>query len=436
MIDDKHDKFDQLLGDKLSSMREMPSEGVWDRIEATLAQMEAPAVVAAPAEPKRLPLWSRSWVGISTAVAAAVALFVGVVVFSEQSTPEELVASAVVEEVVAEEEFTEPTEPTTPNVEQMLAAATPQRLAMADAPKSTDIVAQASIEEQEATTIEASAEIVATATQKATTAATSKTTTKRTTRRSQRKSAAEIEEYWRGVLGQEEEPSRGISILPSEVKLYANNIGFDQGHIHVKDVSQSAMLMSESPMAGGDATLAGNPTFMKTQRKKSSELKHYMPVSVGLNASFALNDWLSVESGLHYTNLYSSSDNTGNVSTYHYSQNLHYIGIPLAASIRFIDFGPMSLYAKAGASAEVCVSASNRQYIDNVLNHKQKIDTEGLQIGLNAAAGVSYGIWNNLGLFAEAGVAYWTATKPQPTNYRTEHPLGFSFMAGVRLSFR
>ena len=53
MIDDKHDKFDQLLGDKLSTMREMPSEGVWDRIEATLAQMEAPAVVAAPAKPKR-----------------------------------------------------------------------------------------------------------------------------------------------------------------------------------------------------------------------------------------------------------------------------------------------------------------------------------------------------------------------------------------------
>ena len=169
MIDDKHDKFDQLLGDKLSTMREMPSEGVWDRIEATLAQMEAPAVVAAPAKPKRLPLWSRSWVGISTAVAAAVALFVGVVVFSEQSAPEELVASAVVEEVVAEEEFTEPTEPSTPNVEQMLAAATPRRLAMADAPKSTDIVAQTAIEEQEATTIEASAEIVATATQKATT---------------------------------------------------------------------------------------------------------------------------------------------------------------------------------------------------------------------------------------------------------------------------
>lgn len=434
MIEDKHDKFDELLGDKLSSMSEMPSEGLWDRIEATFAAMEQPAVVA-PVEPKRMPLWSRSWVRISTAVAAAVALFVGVVTISEQSAPEELVASVAAEISTTEENVIEPAEPATPNVEQVLAAATPKRLATTPSPKSTDIVAAiVPVEEQEAATIEEATEIVATATQKAT--ATNKSVSKRSGRRSQRKSAAEIEEYWRAVMDQEQEPTKGISLLPSEVKLYANNLGFDQGHIQVKNISQSAMLMSESNVAGNDATLVGNPTFMKTKRKETSELKHFMPISVGLSASFALNDWLSVESGLSYTNLYSSSDNTGKVSTYHYTQNLHYIGVPLAASVRFIDIGNLSLYAKAGATAEVCVAANNRLYIDKQLNLVQKIDTEGLNIGLNAAAGVNYGIWNNLGLFAEAGVAYWSATKPQPTNYRTEHPLGFSFMAGLRLSFQ
>ena len=433
MIEDKHDKFDELLGDKLSTMSEMPSEGLWDRIEATLAAMEQPAVVA-PVEPKRVPLWSRSWVRISTAVAAAVALFVGVVTISEQSAPEELVASVATEISTTEENVTKPAEAVTPNVEQVLAAATPRRLATTPSPKSTDIVAIGAIEEQEAATIEEVSEIVATATQKAAAANTS--ATKRSNRRAHRKSAAEIEEYWRAVMDQEQEPSSTISFLPSEVRLYANNLGFNQGHIQVKNISQSAMLMSENSVAGNDATLAGTPTFMKSPRKSTSELKHFMPISVGLSASFALNDWLSIESGLSYTNLYSSSANSGKVSTYHYTQNLHYIGIPLAASVRFIDYGNLSLYAKAGATAEVCVAASNRLYIDKQLNLVQKIDTEGLQIGLNAAAGVGYNIWNNLGLFAEAGVAYWSATKPQPTNYRTEHPLGFSLMAGLRLSFQ
>ena len=433
MIEDKHDKFDELLGDKLSTMSEMPSEGLWDRIEATLAAMEQPAVVA-PVEPKRVPLWSRSWVRISTAVAAAVALFVGVVTISEQSAPEELVASVATEISTTEENVTKPAEAVTPNVEQVLAAATPRRLATTPSPKSTDIVAIGAIEEQEAATIEEVSEIVATATQKAAAANTS--ATKRSNRRAHRKSAAEIEEYWRAVMDQEQEPSNTISFLPSEVRLYANNLGFNQGHIQVKNISQSAMLMSENSVAGNDATLAGTPTFMKSPRKSTSELKHFMPISVGLSASFALNDWLSIESGLSYTNLYSSSANSGKVSTYHYTQNLHYIGIPLAASVRFIDYGNLSLYAKAGATAEVCVAASNRLYIDKQLNLVQKIDTEGLQIGLNAAAGVGYNIWNNLGLFAEAGVAYWSATKPQPTNYRTEHPLGFSLMAGLRLSFQ
>lgn len=433
MIEDKHDKFDELLGDKLSTMSEMPSEGLWDRIEATLAAMEQPAVVA-PVEPKRVPLWSRSWVRISTAVAATVALFVGVVTISEQSAPEELVASVATEISTTEENVTKPAEAVTPNVEQVLAAATPRRLATTPSPKSTDIVALGAIEEQEAATIEEVSEIVATATQKAAAANTS--ATKRSNRRAHRKSAAEIEEYWRAVMDQEQEPSNTISFLPSEVRLYANNLGFNQGHIQVKNISQSAMLMSENSVAGNDATLAGTPTFMKSPRKSTSELKHFMPISVGLSASFALNDWLSIESGLSYTNLYSSSANSGKVSTYHYTQNLHYIGIPLAASVRFIDYGNLSLYAKAGATAEVCVAASNRLYIDKQLNLVQKIDTEGLQIGLNAAAGVGYNIWNNLGLFAEAGVAYWSATKPQPTNYRTEHPLGFSLMAGLRLSFQ
>lgn len=430
-----------MLGEKLSTMREEPSEGLFDRIEATLAGLEA-APVATPAQPKRVALWSRQWVRLTTAVAAAVALFVGVVVVSNQSVPEELVAVVATEQVEqTNPELTSQTietiESNTQSVEQVLATATPKRLKT-----TTTALYNEKAEEMQtlneatpATTIEQTTESVAQKNNN-NSSANQKATTKRAQKRAQRKSNAEIEEYWRGVMGlQQEEKSFGFG-RPTEVKLYANNLGFNQGHLEVNNLASNTLLMSESTPEGAMVSPVANSTVMKAQKKNVSQLKHYMPVSVGLNASFSLNNLLSLETGVNYTNLYSSSDNTGNISTYHYTQNLHYIGVPLAASIHFVNFGQWGLYAKAGGSIEFCVAASKRQYIDNAINLVEDIDTSGVQIGLNAAAGVNYALWNNLGLFAEAGVAYWTATKPQPANYRTEHPLGFSLMAGVRIAFR
>ncbi len=459
-MNDKRDIFDQLLGDKLSEMREMPSEGLFDRIEATLAAMgqatpvatqeaeqqvaEAPEVVEQ--QPKRVvPLWSRQWVRTSVAVAAAIALFVGVVVMTDQSAPEEV--------VVAEVQPEQPTLPDQqpeveiqgeqPSVQEWLAAATPHNLLSSSSqqqhPASVKAAGESSVNEGEADNIKQSTEVVADNSKKS--ATTKKlTSTQHTKRKSQRKSNAEIEEYWRSVLGEDyyyADEEDGLRLLaPTDVSLYASNVGFNQGHIQVNNLANSAMLVSEQAAQGGDGSLAGTPTFMKAPRKEVSELKHYMPVSVGLNATFALGEWLALESGVTYTNLYSKSNNSGKVSTYHYTQNLHYIGVPLAVNINLVNFGSLSLYGKAGGSIEFCVAAKKRQYIDGAINIVEDINTEGVQIGLNAAAGVNYRLVDNLGLFAEAGVGYWTATKPQPSSWRSEHPLGFSLMAGLRFAFR
>ena len=458
-MNDKRDIFDQLLGDKLSEMREMPSEGLFDRIEATLAAMgqatpaatqeaeqqeaEAPEVVEQ--QPKRVvPLWSRGWVRASVAVAAAIALFVGVVVVTDQSAPEEVVVA-----VAQPEQTTQPEQQPKveiqgeqPSVEEWLAAAAPHNLltsASQQLPASVKAAGESVVDEGEAESIKQMTEVVADNSKKSADAAKS-TSVKRTKRKAQRKSNAEIEEYWRNVLGQEEfydEQQEGVRLLsPTDVSLYATNVGFNQGHIQVNNLANSEMMINEMVASGNDATLSGTPTFMKAPRKEVSELKHYMPVSVGLSASFALGEWLALESGLTYTNLYSKSDNSGKVSNYHYTQNLHYIGIPLAVNINLVDFGSLSIYGKAGSSIEFCVAAKKRQYIDGAINLVEDIATEGVQIGLNAAAGVNYRLVDNLGLFAEAGVGYWTATKPQPSSWRTDHPLGFSLMAGVRFAFR
>ena len=440
-MNDKRDKFDELLGDKLSEMREMPSEGLFDRIEASLAALEAqPAVVVAPSK-KVVPLWSRQWVRVSVAVAAAVALFVGVALFSEQNMPAEQMAEVV--EMVQEETpgdqqsgDQQPQEPQ--SVTEYLAVMTPKSVAPQpqNNPAQMGVAAvdevadnqnqPRSIEQNSQTVAEKSREEAV----KSATAA-----TKRAAKRKQRRSNAEIEEYWRAVLGEEEEVQQHKLFNLADVKLYATNLGFNHGHMQVNNLTNNEMLVSELAAEGSESVVLTTPLFMKAKKETTSKLKHYMPVSAGLNLSWRLNDWLSLESGLIYTNLYSESDNAGRISTYRHIQNLHYMGLPVAATFEFVRLGEWGLYAKAGTTLEVCFAARQKTFIDRQLTTDQKLATEGLQIALNAAAGANYHLWNGLGLFAEAGVAYWTATKPQPASYRTEHPLGFSLMAGLRFSF-
>lgn len=440
MIEDKRDKFDQLLGDKLSELREMPSEGLFDRIEATLAEMEAAPVAAPVNKPKVVPLWQRQWVRLTTAVAAAVALFVGVVVVADHSAPEEIVAEAEVmqshkqqqdelvagnaqnqqlatEVAVEEKTHTKTPRLSTPkNNEELLAA----------------VVAEQTIPSTTPQTIQQNAEVVATNSQDNNK---SKATKNKNTRRTARRNSAEIEEYWRNVLGQGNNDDQNGKLRLANMKLYATNLGLNQGHMQVNNLASNAMLVSEMAADGTAASTVARPLFMQAQAKDVSKLKHYMPVSAGVNVSWRLNDWLALESGLTYTNLYSESDNSGSISAYHRTQNLHYIGVPLAASIEFVDFGNAGIYVKAGTSVEVCMAAKQRIFVDKQLSSNTKMATEGMQLSLNAAVGANYTMWRGLGLFAEAGVAYWLATKPQPMNYRTEHPLGLSLMAGVRLTF-
>ena len=433
MEKDKRDKFEQLLMERLGEFREEPSEGLFDRIEASLLDVPvAPQVVEkAPQVVVRTPLWRRPAVRWALSVAAAVVLF-GVVLFvgRDSGVPQEVLLAESVEATIQ----------TTPIVELVAQEATVEDIvAKVSAPKvdvkrvatvaNDSLVAVAVVEAEEQQPLSA-------AEQKAEESRPPKRTSsyKATRAHHPRKSDEEIEAYWRAILGLDEEPRKLGLAHPTEVSLYAANVGFNQGDMILRNIASGSMVVNEHSLPYGDAGLSGTNVFKAPQR--GNQLKHYMPVSVGLTASYALADWIALETGLVYTHLYSRSDNEGQMSNYVCKRDMHYLGIPLGASFRFAGWGRWGLYGKLGATFEQCVSAKDSYFVNGKKDIVTNLNTSGLQLSLDAAAGVNYMLWGGVGLYGEAGVSYWQSLAQHPDNYRTENPLSLTCRVGVRFTFR
>ena len=87
MEKDKRDKFEQLLMERLGEFREEPSEGLFDRIEATLLDVQVATQTAT-----KISLWRRPAVRWAlSAVAAAVGLFGVVLVVGRDTGGSEVV---------------------------------------------------------------------------------------------------------------------------------------------------------------------------------------------------------------------------------------------------------------------------------------------------------------------------------------------------------
>lgn len=425
MKDILDDKLTQQVGDKLRGFREEPPAGMFDRIEQTL--LASGVVEPIPAEEpavKVVPLWRRTWMRGVAATLAAASLALAVMVGLRENMPEEIVVAEQMPEV----------EVPTPEIHtEEFVAPEVEMLAVQMAPKVSRPTVAKVVEVEDVTTeevgqpaTEPTEERVATATRREGRAKNSRTRQ----RSSSRRSDGELEEYWRGFFT--EEPRKRSISHPTQVAIYASNLGFNQGHINVNNVANSPMLLTENnQLTAGGSYLSP----MLVQPKAKSRLEHFMPVTVGVTVSYALNDWLSLDSGLLYTNLYSTSDTSGAVSDFARKRTIDYLGVPLAMSIYFADFDRLSLYGKLGGTAELCIGAKDKEFMDGVMTRKTKLDVTPLTFSLDAAVGAGYALWGGFGLFGEVGCSYWLAPDDYPENYRTVHPLSLSIRAGLRFTF-
>lgn len=167
------------------------------------------------------------------------------------------------------------------------------------------------------------------------------------------------------------------------------------------------------------------------------KVHHRLPVRVGASVSYDLNSRLALGSGLTYTRLRSDL-REGTAANYQKSvQNLHYVGLPVNLKYTFLRAKNLSLYAQAGALAEVRVAGKRTtQY---TLDHQrsgeetERIGSHPLQMSVNLAAGAQYNITPTLALYAEPGVSHhFKDNSSVPTIYE-DKPTNFSLNIGVRL---
>ncbi len=182
--------------------------------------------------------------------------------------------------------------------------------------------------------------------------------------------------------------------------------------------------------------------FLNSASFESSQprtnVKHKTPVSVGLSVSYALNEKLSLVSGLNYTLLSSSWETT---DTYHNetTQKLHFLGIPLSLSYEIARWKRFSVYGAAGAMAEVNVAGklTTEKYMHRELYEREvsHIRMKPWQWSVNARLGVSYPLIRFVSLFAEVGADYYFDNESELETVRSEKPFNLKLQAGFRLGF-
>ncbi|MDR2683276.1 MAG: porin family protein, partial [Dysgonamonadaceae bacterium] len=166
------------------------------------------------------------------------------------------------------------------------------------------------------------------------------------------------------------------------------------------------------------------------------KISHRPPVSVGWSVRKTLTDYLSIESGITYTYLYSTFENTfprGDASL-----ALHYLGIPVNLVVDLLPHSrKWNFYFSAGGMGEkgLLSHAVQNTYSpgsDEIVNtnvSNQKIS--GIQWSVQAALGVSYPFSRTYSLFIEPKISYYLENN-QPFNVRTERP----FVPGVTVGIR
>lgn len=164
--------------------------------------------------------------------------------------------------------------------------------------------------------------------------------------------------------------------------------------------------------------------------------EHQLPVSFQLMLSRQLNARLSLETGLSYTMLKSTTTTGSTQANIQEQQRLRYLGIPLRLGWQWYAKDRLSLYSAAGAMLEL--SIRSRLQTKHVINGSMTFSNETqpsvpVQWSASFGLGLQYDLTPHLGFFAEPSLQYFFDDGSDLKSYRTEHPLQITLPVGIRL---
>lgn len=161
--------------------------------------------------------------------------------------------------------------------------------------------------------------------------------------------------------------------------------------------------------------------------------RHSMPVSAGVEFSYSfLKDRLAVGLGVNYTLLHSRYEAIidrkvqGNVT-----QTVHYIGVPLNLYFNIVSTRRFLFYVYAGGAVEKAVGLTYS--IDDLLGMSEVRNEAVPSVQWSAGAGIGfeYRFVKFMGLYFNPEFSYYFDCG-QPYSVRTEQPMQFGFDIGFR----
>lgn len=210
-----------------------------------------------------------------------------------------------------------------------------------------------------------------------------------------------------------------------------------QGNVDLASNNGGVDFVSSSPNFYDKTLSAANTNYTSIMATNDFTKKTYNdPLSFGLTVRKQLNKTLSLESGLVYTYLLSTFENSG-VQRSEAKLHLHYIGIPVNLITELWENSKWEVYLSTGFMAEKGIQSlyvQSQYFGTEVVTTTAKTKINGIQWSINGGVGVSYKIKRQLGIYFEPKFSRYFENN-QPVSARTDHPFVFGLSAGLRIGF-
>lgn len=165
---------------------------------------------------------------------------------------------------------------------------------------------------------------------------------------------------------------------------------------------------------------------------------HDKPITFGISLTKSLPRRWTLETGLQYSILnsqFSMGENGDSIAT---KQRIHYLGIPLRASYRWIDYKRLSLYSSVGLTMHIPVYGKVRgsYYNDceSVFSETKRFNPS-LQWQTGVSLGMQYEFAPHTSLFAEPSFNWFIPSGSHTHTAWTEKPFMFTCPFGVRITW-
>lgn len=190
--------------------------------------------------------------------------------------------------------------------------------------------------------------------------------------------------------------------------------------------SNGILLAAADPVGNYTDNMSGSktPGDMLEPGDVKINKNHHQPVKLGISLRYNINNHWGIQTGLTYSYLSSDFTSTAHGSYSAWTQNLHYIGIPVAVSYSLLRGKHYQVYTIAGMEMEKLMKSTG----DVTVKESRP------QFSANASFGAEYKFTDIVSAYFEPGVNYYIDNGSAVENIYKEKPFNFNLNLGFRIN--